>query len=201
MRKINMASVGRSIGLMVFLIFTVGISLRAQQENLRLEGKVASSSSKSPLAGATVHLKGTTHEVLTDNKGGFQFLTGQKIPVVMIVSFVGYRTTELTVNQIGFINIELEESAEQLNDVVVVGYGTQKRRNLIGSVSKIDPSETRSIPTGSFEAKLQGKVPGVQITTNTGVPGEVVNVRLRGATSINADNTPLYVIDGVFINS
>ncbi|HEX2535474.1 MAG TPA: TonB-dependent receptor, partial [Chitinophagaceae bacterium] len=87
------------------------------------------------------------------------------------------------------------------SDVVVVGYGTQQRKNLIGSVSKVNPAETKNIPAGSFDAQLQGKVPGVQISSNTGVPGEAVNIRVRGATSINADNDPLYVVDGVFINN
>jgi len=77
----------------------------------------------------------------------------------------------------------------------------RKRKNLIGSITKVNPSEVSSIPVGSIDAQLQGKVSGVQISSATGVPGEAVNVRVRGATSINADNDPLYVVDGVFINS
>jgi TonB-dependent SusC/RagA subfamily outer membrane receptor len=88
-----------------------------------------------------------------------------------------------------------------LSEVVVVGYGSLERKNLIGSIAKIDPSESKTIQAGSFDAQLQGKVSGVQISSSTGVPGEVVNIRVRGATSINADNDPLYVVDGVFINN
>jgi hypothetical protein len=133
----------------------------------------------------------TTHEIVTDNNGEFKFVTGQRVPVTYIISYVGYDTKEVLVSSYGHVPIELQKADVQLDDVVVVGYGTQKRKDLIGSINKIDPSSTKKIPAGSFEAQLQGKAPGVQFTTNTGVPGEVVTVRLRGATSINADNSPL----------
>ncbi|HLA53470.1 MAG TPA: TonB-dependent receptor plug domain-containing protein, partial [Flavitalea sp.] len=134
-------------------------------------------------------------------KGVFSFLTGQRFPLVVTVSHVGYQTQDYTLTNDQPVTIALKSSANALDEVVVVGYGTQKRKNLIGSVVKIDPAETKTIPVGGFDAQLQGKAAGVQITSNTGVPGEKVNIRLRGATSINGDNTPLYVIDGVFVNS
>ncbi len=173
----------------------------AQNTNVELLGKIIDNKTKSPLAGATIHIKGTTHEIITDNNGEFKFVTGQRVPVTYIISYIGYDTKEVLISSYGHTAIELQKGNVQLDDVVVVGYGTQKRKDLIGSVTKIDPSSTKKIPAGSFEAQLQGKAPGVQFTTNTGVPGEVVTVRLRGATSINADNSPLYVVDGVFINS
>ncbi|HMF70628.1 MAG TPA: SusC/RagA family TonB-linked outer membrane protein, partial [Flavitalea sp.] len=172
-----------------------------QQHNIVFSGKVIEEKTNAILSGATVHIEGTTHEVLTDKKGGFSFLTGQRFPIILKVSFVGYQTKTFTVNSSDPVTIELTESISQLNDVVVVGYGTQSRKNLIGSVTKVNPAETKNIAAGSFDAQLQGKVPGVQISSNTGIPGEAVNIRVRGATSINADNDPLYVIDGVFINN
>lgn len=108
---------------------------------------------------------------------------------------------ETTVTATGGIEIKLKQASSQLNDVVIIGYGTAQRKNLIGSVSKINPAGTKTIPEGSFDAQLQGKAAGVQINTNTGVPGSDVFIRVRGATSINASNDPLYVIDGVFVNS
>jgi TonB-linked SusC/RagA family outer membrane protein len=168
--------------------------------NSTLSGKVIDSKTKAPLEGAVIRLNGTTHEVIADRNGRFNFVTGQKFPYILIVSYVGYQTLEATATT-GNIEVQLVQGNNQMNDVVVVGYGTSKRRNLVGAVSKVDPSETKNIPAGGFDAQLQGKVPGLQTTTATGVPGESVNVRLRGATSINADNNPLYVIDGVFINS
>ncbi|MET0244456.1 MAG: TonB-dependent receptor plug domain-containing protein, partial [Flavitalea sp.] len=169
--------------------------------NITFSGKVIEGKTKTALQGATVHIQGTTHEVLTDKKGGFSFLTGQRFPVTLLVSFVGYKSKEFIVSNSDPVTVALDDSASQLNDVVVVGYGTSTKKNLIGSVSKVNPAETKNISAGSFDAQLQGKVPGVQISSNTGVPGEAVNIRVRGATSINADNDPLYVIDGVFINN
>jgi TonB-linked SusC/RagA family outer membrane protein len=168
--------------------------------NSTLNGKVIDNRTKLPLAGAVIQIKGTTHEVLADNEGRFNFRTGQKFPYILVVTHVGYEKQEITANG-SEIEILLKESPKELDEVVVVGYGTQKRKNLIGAVTKVNGNETKNIPAGGFDAQLQGKVSGLQTTTSTGVPGDAVTVRLRGATSINADNTPLYVIDGVFINS
>lgn len=168
--------------------------------NALLKGVVIDQSSRTPLAGAVVKLKGTTHEVVADERGRFNFVTGQKLPLIAIVSHVGYQTLETEIVS-PEIEIGLKASPRELDEVIVVGYGTQKRKNLIGAVTKVSTDETKNIPAGGFDAQLQGKAAGVQTTTNTGVPGETVTVRLRGATSINADNTPLYVIDGVFVNS
>ncbi|HVG15265.1 MAG TPA: TonB-dependent receptor plug domain-containing protein, partial [Chitinophagaceae bacterium] len=187
--------------LVLQLLLATSTLVRAQNNNISLNGKVIDASSRTPLIGATVHIKGTTHEVVTDNRGEFKFLTGQRLPVTYTVSYVGYQIGERTQTEDGIYEIALQPANNQLNEVVVVGYGTQERRNLIGSISKVNPAETRSIPAGSFDAQLQGKVSGVQISSATGVPGEAVNIRVRGATSINADNDPLYVVDGVFINN
>ncbi|MDI3320642.1 SusC/RagA family TonB-linked outer membrane protein [Pinibacter soli] len=168
--------------------------------NSTLNGRVLDRKSNLPLSGADIQIKGTTHEVVADNEGRFNFRTGQKFPYILIVSHVGYETQEVTVTS-NTIEIQLKETSKGLEEVVVVGYGTSKRKNLVGAVTKVNASELRDIPAGGFDAQLQGKAAGLQTTTTTGVPGESVTVRLRGATSINADNTPLYVIDGVFVNS
>lgn len=186
----------------VFLIpvFVFGQTKTQPIINAIVNGKVVNGKTKLPLGGAVVLIKGTTHEVLADENGKFNFRTGQVLPYTLIVSHVGYETIEFVVDR-PEVEIQLQESPRELDEVVIVGYSSLKRKNLIGSVSKVNPSETKSIPAGGFDAQLQGKAAGVQITTSTGIPGEAVNVRLRGATSINADNTPLYVVDGVFINS
>ncbi len=189
-------------GLFLFyLLFP--IFLHAQTKpliNSTLNGRVLDAKTRTPLPGARVHIRGTTHEVSADADGKFSFVTGQKFPYTLIVSFIGYTTNEVIANG-GYLDVELKEAQNDLNDVVVVGYVTQQRKNMIGSIAKVDAAETKDIPVGSFDAQLQGKVSGVQISSNTGVPGEAVNVRVRGATSINAENGPLYVVDGVFINS
>ncbi|WP_325582436.1 TonB-dependent receptor [Dinghuibacter sp.] len=168
--------------------------------NITLTGTVVDRTGQ-PLYGATVHLQHTTHEVLTDRGGRFRFLTGQKIPAIVEVSFVGYETRVDTFNSFDPIRIQLQESANRLNDVVVVGYGTQRRKDLTSSISSVKQADVAAIPVASFDAQLQGKAPGLQINSNTGTPGDGVFVRIRGTTSINADNNPLYIIDGVFVNN
>jgi TonB-linked SusC/RagA family outer membrane protein len=95
----------------------------------------------------------------------------------------------------------LPEAGNQLSDVVVVGYGTQTRRSLASSIAKVDAEETRQIPVASFDAQLQGKAAGLQVNSQSGTPGEGIRIRVRGSTSIYAGNDPLYIVDGVFVNS
>ena len=155
-----------------------------------------------PVPGATVLIKGTSNFTLTDDKGQFVIASAKAFPFSLQVNLVGFKPQEVEIYELTGEAFEVTLKTDNLLDqVVVVGYGTQERKDLIGSITKVDPSEIKSLPVGSIDAQLQGKVSGVQISSNTGVPGESVNVRVRGATSINADNDPLYVVDGVFINS
>ncbi|SEA44614.1 SusC/RagA family TonB-linked outer membrane protein [Pedobacter hartonius] len=168
--------------------------------NSELKGKVIDAANKEPLPGAVVRIKGTTHAVSTDNKGRFVFETGQKFPYTLLISFVGYQPREVIVSG-SPAEIQLTENNNQLNDVVVVGYGTQTRKSLTGSVSTISVEEVKDKPVATFEQQLQGKAAGLQISASTGIPGDGMFIRVRGTTSINASNDPLYVIDGVYVNS
>jgi TonB-linked SusC/RagA family outer membrane protein len=183
----------------LILIPFLSISQNAPIINATVEGRVIDAKTQEALIGASILIKGTTNGGSTDLDGKFFLKTGQKLPFTLIINFVGYKSREVIVNEKNVL-VELDQDAKQLSEIVVVGYGTQERKNLIGSITKINPSEVSTIPVGSIDAQLQGKVAGVQISSATGVPGETVNVRVRGATSINADNDPLYVVDGVFIN-
>jgi TonB-linked SusC/RagA family outer membrane protein len=187
-----------------FSIFLITASIQAQTTvpliQSKLEGTVVDQLKNEPIIGASVNIKGTTHGVQTDLDGKFYFQTGQKFPYTLIVSYIGYQTKEIVVDGSPVI-VKLTQSVQELDELVVIGYGTQKRQNLIGSVSKVNPAELKTIADVSFDAKLQGKAAGVQINSNTGVPGSDVFIRVRGATSINAGNDPLYVVDGVFINN
>lgn len=183
-----------------FCLLLIAITTELVAQQSLLTGKVVDAVTGQPIPGVSVLRKTGNKETVTDQEGVFKIdlPTGKQR---LVVSLVGYIEREFTIESGNSITIALQPANKQLDEVVVVGYGTQKRKDLIGSVSKINPAETRNIPGGGFDAQLQGKAPGVQFTTNTGVPGESVNIRLRGATSINADNTPLFIIDGVFINS
>lgn len=168
--------------------------------NASLVGTVIDADTKEPIEGATIQLEAVTHSVKTDRQGKFQFVTGQKLPFTATISYVGYESQTIVFNTSPAV-VELKPKSNGLDEVVVVGYGTQKKTDLVSSVSKINAEETKGIPEAGFDAQLQGKAAGVQINTNTGVPGSDVFIRVRGATSINAGNDPLYVIDGVFVNN
>ena len=183
------------------LLGVFALSSIAQNNNLTLIGKVYDGKTGVALPGATVHIQGTTHEVVTDKEGEFRFITGQRPPLVLIVSYVGFKTRQENVTSTGFISINLQGATNQLSDVVVVGYGTQTRRSLASSIAKVDAEETKQIPVASFDAQLQGKAAGLQVNSQSGTPGEGIRIRVRGSTSIYAGNDPLYVIDGVFVNS
>src|SRR5882672_9344636 len=118
--------------LLVLLLSLKGLGQGAN--NIDITGKIYDQKTGVGLPGATVHIKGTTHEVVTDKDGKFRFLTGQKLPVVLQVSYVGYQSREVTENTSRNIDISLTETSSQLNDVVVVGYGTQRRKDLTSSI-------------------------------------------------------------------
>lgn len=163
--------------------------------NTIFSGKVVDGKTGLPLEGAVIQIKGTTHEVLADNAGKFNFKTAQVLPYILIVSHVGYVTAEITAKE-NSIQISLKESPKELDDVVVTGYGTQKRKDVTGAVSSIQTSFLKQAPVSSFDNALQGKAAGVQVIQTSGQPGAAISIRIRGGNSINGGNEPLYVIDG-----
>lgn len=183
-----------------FLLATL-FSSQIVAQTSTLNGKVIDEKTKSPLAGATVHIKGSTHEVMTNEKGEFTFITAQHLPLTYVVSYVGYQNSEVTQNENGSFTISLTPTTNQLKDVVIVGYGIQSRKNLASAVSSVNVSQIEDIPATSVDQLLQGKAAGVLASANSPVPGTGIFLRVRGSTSINASNDPLYVVDGVFINN
>src|SRR5690606_20904633 len=180
------------------------MSARSQETkpiiNASLVGTVIDSNTKEPLEGVTVQLEAVTHSVKTDRNGRFQFVTGQKLPFTVIVSYLGYENKKLVINTSPTV-IELTPTERSLDEVVVVGYGTQRRQDLTGSMATVNAADVNKVPIASFAAQLQGKAPGVQVLTNSGVPGEAILLRVRGTTSINSSSDPLYIVDGVFLNN
>jgi TonB-linked SusC/RagA family outer membrane protein len=190
-------------GVYLFLcVFWSAIAIAQVNPTIKstLNGTVLDQTTNQPLPGAVVRIKGTTHSVSTDPEGKFSFRTGQSFPYVLLVSFLGYEQKELTVTG-SPVTIKLQETLNQLNDVVVTGYSTQERKYIAGSISSIKGSAVQNQPSGGFNQLLQGKTTGVQITTNNGVPGAGITFRVRGNNSINASVDPLYIIDGVFVNN
>lgn len=165
--------------------------------NSTLTGIVVDSKSQTPLIGALVRIKGTTNQVLTDNKGKFFFKTGQKLPYVLEAAYIGYKKQEIEAST-SPLTISLVENESQLNEVVVVGYGTQRKSDLTGAVASVNKS-LLSQPAASFDNLLQGSVPGINVTQSSGAPGATATIRVRGGNSISFGNAPLYVIDGFII--
>ena len=164
----------------------------------RVSGTVRTETGE-PLPGANIVLKGESKGTSTDANGAFSL--DVQPGTTLTISAIGYQTLDALVGTKTKLDLTLRESAEQLNEVVVVGYGTQDRKSLVGAVSQVDAGQIRTRPVASFEQQLQGRVAGVQVAANTGVPGDGLYFRIRGSTSINASNDPLYVVDGVFVNN
>jgi TonB-linked SusC/RagA family outer membrane protein len=184
------------------LLLSIGINAQNTTPLIqsRLNGKVVDVITNQPIPGAIVAIKGTTHSVNTDDDGKFYFQTGQKLPYTLVVSYIGYKKTEVVVDG-SPVTIKLKEDTQELNELVIVGYGTQSRKSVVGSISRIKAEEIKQVPVASFDAQLQGRAAGLQINTFSGTPGEGVKVQVRGTASINASNDPLYVIDGMMINN
>lgn len=170
----------------------------AQSTASRVSGTVRTNTGE-PLPGANVVLKNQTKGATTDAEG--HFTLDARVGEEVVISAIGYQTTPAKISSTGTLSITLQESASQLSEVVVVGYGTQDRKNLVGSVSQVNAEEIKNRPVASFDQQLQGRAAGVQVAANTGVPGDGIFFRIRGTTSINASNDPLYVVDGVFVNN
>lgn len=188
--------------LKLFVLLLLPIASFAQTEpkptiNSRLEGTVLDSTTKQPVPGAVIRIKGTTNAAATDLNGKFQLITGQRFPYTLSISYLGYKTREVIASG-SPVTISLVENINQLNDVVVVGYGTQKRSDITGSVASVSKTLLNQ-PAASFDNLLQGSVSGVAVTQNSGQPGSSATIRIRGGNSISFGNSPLYVIDGFII--
>lgn len=151
---------------------------------------------KGPLEGVSVVLKGTNKGTLTDKDGNFR-LEVENSNAVLVFSLIGYQTREEVVGSRTAIDLTLSSKSEGLNDVVVVGYGTQKKSVVTGAISSVKASDLEDKPVNRLEDALQGRTSGVTIAANSGQPGSSEQVRVRGTTSINAGSDPLYVVDGV----
>lgn len=148
-----------------------------------------------PVPGANVLVKGTTNGVITDIDGNFT-ITNVPDNAVLVVSFIGYVTQEVKVAGQSNFTIRLSEDAKALEEVVVVGYGSQKKVNLTGSIGQVDSKVLESRPITSPASALQGTIPNLQITNTSGEPGQTASLNIRGTTSING-GSPLVLVDGV----
>lgn len=178
---------------LLMLFFSVKLNA---QSNL-VEGYIIDAATNDPVAKAVISEKGTGNTVLSDAKGAFSFRSSQTFPVTLVVTSVGYKTTEEEVHtSAGPVSLYLSRNVGELDEVVVVGYGTQKRKDLTGAISTVSKKVLEYNVSPSVDALLGGTVAGLNVTQESGQPGAPATIRIRGGNSVNASNNPLFVIDG-----
>ncbi len=182
--------------LLLMVIFSVISLFSFGQGNLTVTGIVTSASDQEVLPGVSVKVKGNQTGTSTNAEGKFTIRVSD-LNQTLVFSFIGFKTTEVNLQGRSLITVRLEDEAKSLNEVVIVGYGTTRKKDLTGSVAVVDARDFQKGNMTSPEQLIAGKVPGVAITSNSGQPGAGSTIRIRGGSSLNASNDPLIVIDGV----
>jgi TonB-linked SusC/RagA family outer membrane protein len=176
----------------IFLSFVCAVFSLTAHAQTTLQGKVTDESGK-PLSSVSVIVKGTSRGTTTDENGNFSLSASSGD--VLVISSVGFDNKEIQVGNQSMINVSLTAINAQLSEVIVIGYGTQRRTNVTGAISTVSGKTVTELPVASVQQALQGRVPGLQVTNN-GSPGTDPLVRIRGISSITYASNPLYVIDG-----
>ena len=174
------------------------VTMNGYAQGKAVTGKIIDSTGE-PVIGASVLVKGTSNGVISDIDGNFS-LQGVANDAILQISFVGYKSQEISVAGKSKIDVTLVEDTEMLDEVVVVGYGVQKKSDVTGALASVSSEELNTKPVSNAFEALQGKAAGVDITSSQR-PGELGDIRIRGNRSLNASNSPLYVVDGVPLNS
>lgn len=187
----------RGLALILILLFVSSFSVYAQK---RVTGNVKADDGQA-LPGVSIVEKGATHNAaITDADGNYSIQVSGN-DAVLSFTFIGYSTKEVPVGKASQINVIMKEESKVLNEVVVVSYGTQKKKDLTGSITTVKADNLSDMPVGQIGQKIQGEMPGVQINQSTGAPGQGMGFRIRGAFSILSSNSPLFVLDGLPIST
>jgi TonB-linked SusC/RagA family outer membrane protein len=183
---------------LLFMSLFISAAVSAQNQGALIKGTITDEKGVT-LPGVSILVKGTNRSTVSDINGNYSITipAGAKI---LVFSFIGMQTKEIVVGDKLLINLSLQSTATALSDVVVIGYGTQKRQDVNGAISSVTAKDIADIPQVSVDQLLQGKASGVTITQNAGGPGSSTSVHIRGITSLSLSNEPLYVIDGVAIS-
>lgn len=187
----------KTLSLICILLFLFcSQSIFAQQREIK--GTVTDSQGD-PLIGVTISIKGTTKGVMTDLDGNYTISVSSN-DKILTATYVGMKTNDqpITGNIIDFV---MEDLSSELDEVVVIGYGTVKKRDLTGAVASISEKTLKDIPVTSAASAMTGRMPGVNVTAAEGSPDAEIRIRVRGGTSISQDNSPLYVVDGIIVST
>lgn len=160
----------------------------------QISGKITDERGE-PIIGATIVVKGTSNGAITDLDGNFS-LGGVPSDAIIAISYIGYQNREMSVKDRNTFAVTLVEDAKQLDEVVVVGYGTQSKTRVTGSIASLKNDQIKDMPVTSFEQAIAGQMPGVQVMQQSGAPGSGASMKIRGSSSITAGTNPLIVIDG-----
>lgn len=189
----------RFIRLFLLLITRIGLGFAsmAQTGTVTVSGMVTDANMGS-IPGVNVYIEQTTIGVSSGIDGSYRIEVPSEIQKpVLVFSHIGYITRKVEIRAQTVIDVVLQEDVQKLGELVVIGYEVRRKADLTGAVSSVKVDELMSMPVGGLDQALQGRAAGVTITSNTGMPGEGVNVRIRGVGSINSSNAPLYIVDGV----
>ena len=192
--KLRKSKTVRSLNWVTMLLFFCAVTQAWGQQTIT--GTV--SAEDGPLPGASVVVKGTTTGVSTDFDGNYSIEAGADD--TLLFSYIGYTVQEIVVGNQTQINVILE-AGNELDEVVVIGYGTQRKSDLTGSVSSVSAEDVAAIPVSRVDQALQGRAAGVQVTQTSGAPGAGTSIRVRGGNSITGSNEPLWVIDGIIVGT
>ena len=187
-----MKSMKRTCVLLVFSMFCTLLSAQVTGTVVDDKGEA--------VIGANILIKGTSKGAVTDLNGKFS-IPAAKSSDVLVVSYVGFVSQEISLKGKSSVKVTLREDAQTLNDVVVIGYGTVKRRDLTGAVASVSGEKLAANPVPTIAEALQGQLPGVSVTSQDGRPGASMSVRVRGGGSITQSNDPLYIVDGVQVST
>lgn len=186
----------------LWLLFFAVLGIQsALAQSYRVKGNVASKTGNEPLIGVSILQKGTTNGVVTDIDGNYE-LQIQGGEATLVFSYIGMQTQELKVNsRTGVLNVTMLDDSQMIDDVVVVAYGVRKKGTIAGSVSTVKSEKLENVPTASFDQALQGQTPGLTVMAASGEPSRAATFQIRGTNSINSGTTPLFILDGVPVES
>ncbi|MFT7273932.1 MAG: TonB-dependent SusC/RagA subfamily outer membrane receptor, partial [Spirosomataceae bacterium] len=185
----------RLLSILMAMLLNVGF---VYAQDRTISGKVTSGNDGSALPGVSIVVKGSTQGVTTDADGVYKISVASKSTLVF--SYVGFMPKEVAIGNRTIIDVQLAEDSQVLDELVVVGYGSQEKRTTLQSVSKISSEEFETQSAITTQDLLQGRAAGVQMTGSSGVVGARANIRIRGVASITGGGEPLYVVDGVPLN-
>lgn len=191
----NKAAERKNRILSLLFFFMAFISIQVYAQDIKVSGTVISGADNYPIIGANILVKGTTIGTITDVDGNFSFEVPQGS--TLVISYIGYQAQEIKVSGNAPIKVVLSEDSEKLDEVVVIGYGSQKKSDMTGGIVAVGNEKLQMVTTNNLMDKLAGQVPGLNITMEKASPSEDQVLRVRGENSLTADNSPLIVLDGI----